>query len=160
VGQAAIDACNPRQVLVAAFGVNDVAKNDVADVFDIDSGAGDGFPHTRCGHLTGRGILQAAAVSANRRSNSAKNYNFFHIKLGRNVVLLLKNRFSLSAPAHRPAFFASSLPRVLTKQVAKNRLHQSCPTLTILCSAERCIHHDVPKGPRKQNNYQETMPVF
>ena len=62
---------------------------------------------------------------ARRRSNSAKNYNFsIHVNLGRDVVLLLKNRFSLSAPAHRPAFVASSLPRALTKQVAKNRLHR------------------------------------
>jgi len=55
-----IDAGNPRQILVAAFGVNDVAENDVADVFDIDSGAGDGFPHARCGHFSGRGILPAS----------------------------------------------------------------------------------------------------
>jgi hypothetical protein len=66
--------------------VNDVAENDVTDVFDIDSRTGDGFPHTRCGHLTGRGILQAAAVPADGGSNSAKNYNFsIHIKSGRNM---------------------------------------------------------------------------
>ena len=75
------------------------------------------------------------------------------VNLGRDVVLLLKNRFSLSAPAHWPAFFASSLPRALTKQVAKNRLHQSCPTLTILCSAERCIH-DVPKRTRRSVSFR------
>jgi hypothetical protein len=70
--------------MVVGIGVNDVAENDVADVFDIDSGAGDGFPYTRCGHLTGWGILQAAAVPANGRSNSAKNDNFsIHIKSGK-----------------------------------------------------------------------------
>jgi len=60
VGQTTIDAGKPGQILVAAFGVNDVAENDVADVFDIDSGAGDGFPHARCGHFSGRGILPAS----------------------------------------------------------------------------------------------------
>jgi hypothetical protein len=79
---------------------------------DIDSGAGHGFPHTRCGHVTGRGILQAAAVPADCRSNSAKNYNFStHIKLGRNVVLLLNNSFSLSAPGTPAEICASSLLR-------------------------------------------------
>ena len=112
VGQTAIDAGNPRQVSGVGIGVNDVAENDVTDVFDIDSGAGDGFPHTRCGHLTGRGILQAAAVPADCRSNCAKNYNFsIHIKLGRNVVLLLNNSFSLSAPGAPADIFASSLVR-------------------------------------------------
>ena len=83
VGQTPIDTCNPRQVMVVGIGVNDIAENDVTDVFDIDSGAGDGFLYTRCGHFTGRDILQAAAVSADCRSNSAKNYNFsIHIKLG------------------------------------------------------------------------------
>jgi hypothetical protein len=110
VGQAAIDAGNPRQVLVAGFGVNNVAENDVADVFAIDTGADDGFAHTRCRHLTRGGILQAAAVPADCRSNSAKNYNFsIHIKLGRNVVLLLNNWFSLSAPSTPVDVFASSL---------------------------------------------------
>jgi hypothetical protein len=76
--------------------VNDVAEHDVTDVFDIDSGTGDGFPHARCRHFTGRAILQAAAVPADCRSNSAKNYNFStHIKLPRNVVLVLQNWFSL-----------------------------------------------------------------
>ena len=92
VGQTAIDPGHPRQVMVVGIGVDDVAENDVTDVFDIDSGAGDGFPHTRRRHLTGRGILQAAPVPADCRSNSAQNYNFsFHIKLGRNLVSLLTN---------------------------------------------------------------------
>jgi hypothetical protein len=96
--------------MVVDIGVNDVAKNDVTDVFDIDSGALDGFPHTRCGHLTGRGVLQAAAVPADCRSNSAKNYNFsIHMKLGRKVTLLLNNWFSLSAPGAPAGIFASSL---------------------------------------------------
>jgi hypothetical protein len=86
VGQTAFDTCNPRQVSVVGIGVNDVAENDVTDVLDIDSRAGNGFPHTRCAHLTGRGILQAAAVPADGRSNSAKNNNFsIHIKSGRNI---------------------------------------------------------------------------
>jgi len=129
------------------IGVNDVAENDVTDVFDIDSGAGDGFPHTRCGHLTGWGILQAAAVSANRRSNSAKNYNFStHINLGRNISEKLLFALRSGAPA---SILCRQFAEGLTKQIAKYRLHQSCPILTILCPAERCIH-DVPKGPRNR----------
>jgi hypothetical protein len=72
--------------MVVGIGVNDVAENDVPDVFDIDSGTSDGFPYTGRGQLTGRGILQAAAVPADCRANSTKNYNFsIHIK-SRNVV--------------------------------------------------------------------------
>jgi hypothetical protein len=96
VGQTPIDSGNPRHVMVVGIGVNDIAENDVTDVFDIDSGAGHRFPHTRGRHLAGRGILQAAAVPADCRSNSAQNYYFsFHIKLGEKL-LLLKNGLSLS----------------------------------------------------------------
>ncbi len=99
--------------MVVGIGVNDVAKNDVTDIVDIDSGAGDRFPHTRGGHLTGRGIFQAAPVPADCRSNSAKNYNFsIHIKLSRNVVLV--NWFSLSTPVAPAGIFAGSLVSAFT----------------------------------------------
>jgi hypothetical protein len=136
VGQAAFDTCNPRQVSVVGIGVNDVAENDVTDVFDIDSGAGDGLPHTRCGHLTGWAILQAAAVPADCRSNSAQNYNFsIHIKLGETLFLVLKNWFSLSAPgAPAAGIFASSLVSAFLSFLSgyENRLYRPCPILTIL----------------------------
>jgi hypothetical protein len=142
VGQTAIDACYPRQVMVVGIGVNDVAENDVTDVFHIDSGAGDSFPHTRCGHLTGRGILQAAAVRADCRPNSAKNYNFsIHIKLGRNVVLLLNNWFRPPLPTHRPVF-ASSLVS-LSYELNKSGCQKSAlprlpdPNHPLLCQAPR-----------------------
>jgi hypothetical protein len=67
--------------MVVGIGVDDVAENDVTDVFDIDAGAAHGFPDTCCGHLTGRGIFQTASIPPDCRSNSAKNYNFsIHIK--------------------------------------------------------------------------------
>jgi len=106
-GRPPLTPCYPRQVMVVGIGVNDVAENDVTDVVDIDSGAGDGFPHTGRRHLTGRRILQAAAVRTDCRSNSAKNYNFsIHIKLGRNVVLV--NWFLLSTPVAPAGVFAGS----------------------------------------------------
>jgi hypothetical protein len=76
VGQTTVHAGNARQVMVVGISMNDVAENDVTNVFGIDSGTVDGFPHTDCGHLAGRGILKAAAVPGDCRSNSAKNYNF------------------------------------------------------------------------------------
>jgi hypothetical protein len=129
--------------MVVGIGVNDVAENDVTDIVDIDSRAGDGFAHTRCSHLTGRGILQAAAVRADRRSNSAKNYNFsIHIKIGRNVVLVLNNGFSLSTPVAPTGVFAGSLVSAFIEVTQSGCQKSALPRLPdphhpLLCRALR-----------------------
>jgi hypothetical protein len=58
------------------IGVDYVAENDVTHILGIDAGARNRFPHARCRHLAGRRIFEAATVPSDRRSNSAKNYNF------------------------------------------------------------------------------------
>ena len=80
-----------------------------------------------------------------------KNYNSsFHIKLGKVETLFYffeKLVFALRARRtgrHLRQQFGERFQVKSINQVAK-RLYRACPTLTFLCSAERCVH-GVPKG--------------
>jgi len=59
--------------MIVRIGMDDVAEDDVADVGRLDAGPADGLAHAQRRQLTGREILQATAVAADRRPRAAQD---------------------------------------------------------------------------------------
>ena len=116
--QAALDARNPRQVMVVRVGVDDVAEDDVADLARLDAGAADGLAHADRRQIAGRNVLQTAAVAADRRPHAAQNHDFT------GAAHLISPEWFAGAPRAGDGAIATSIPTGrIPPEKGRARLH-------------------------------------
>jgi len=72
----ALQGRHAREVHVARFGIDDMAKHHMADLLSLDLGAGQRLLHHLGGQITGGNVFQATTKGANCGANSADDDDF------------------------------------------------------------------------------------